>query len=197
MAECLDPELWSLPEEWPAAADSRVEVPAGKARTESVDSMASPTLVTDVEDHLLKGVGLELCLSGWGKHWSNPDLYGSSSTTSTLSFQVKRYDHFLSHDWETSPRRKIWSLLVIFNANCASVLTVIFAVFLGLAVYGKLLPDEVWVYLLPYVVYIFLLCFWQRLRRLFRPPHIVFFDKMCIDQNDQRHPGPGCLSRSI
>ena len=38
---------------------------------------------------------------------------------------------------------------------------------------------------LRYVVYLLVLCFWQRLRRVFFRPLIVFVDKLCIAQHDE------------
>ena len=73
------------------------------------------------------------------------------SDSNNLSFKVKKLAYFLSHDWDTLPRRKIWSLLILFNASGAAIVTVIFAMILGLALYAELLPNETWVYLLPYV----------------------------------------------
>ena len=75
-AMASDPELWSLPEEWPSASvvgKAQPELPVVQPRTESIDTAMSG-LATELEDELLKGVGLDVCLSGWGKYWSNPGM---------------------------------------------------------------------------------------------------------------------------
>lgn len=70
----VDPELWSLPEEWPARCE---KLPPPAPRSPSQNSLGpehlwtSQGLVTDVEDELIQGVGLDIWLSGWGRHWSD------------------------------------------------------------------------------------------------------------------------------
>ena len=75
--DSLDPELWSLPEEWPSRSVSKAETPVVQPRTESMEtalSMMSPGLSTEVDDDLLRGVSLDVCLGAWGKHWAKPTM---------------------------------------------------------------------------------------------------------------------------
>ena len=37
---------------------------------------------------------------------------------------------------------------------------------------------------LPWLVFVFFLCFWQSLRSVSRRPLVVFLDKLCIAQHD-------------
>ena len=43
------------------------------------------------------------------------------------------------------------------------------------------------------VIFVLAACFWQRFRRLIGCPHVVFFDKMCIDQKNEESKIKGIL----
>ena len=47
------------------------------------------------------------------------------------------------------------------------------------------LPNALWTVSLPYAVFIVCFCFWQRFRSIALRPQMVFFDKMCINQEDE------------
>ncbi|CAE7474062.1 unnamed protein product [Symbiodinium pilosum] len=39
--------------------------------------------------------------------------------------------------------------------------------------------------MIGHLTFIIFICFWQRIREVFKTPHIVFLDKLCISQEDQ------------
>ena len=49
---------------------------------------------------------------------------------------------------------------------------------------GELPPGMVAARFLPWLVFVFFLCFWQSLRSVSRRPLVVFLDKLCIAQHD-------------
>jgi len=61
-------------------------------------------LQTELEPELLRAVPLNLCMSGWAKHFVPPDpgMFKVDHSNYDLSRQTEYYDEFLSHDWETS-----------------------------------------------------------------------------------------------
>ena len=57
----------------------------------------------------------------------------------------------------------------------------------------RIIPDERWTELFPLGIFYILLFFWQHLRELFKKPLVVFLDRLCIAQNDDRLKEQGIL----
>lgn len=187
-----EPEDWSVAEErLPAKLGAALEV--------------ENQLLKGLDASLLHGVYLSDCLSGWGKHFANnsaKSMYEIQKRDYNLSFQVSKIDHFLSHDWKTSRRRKIAVMIVYFNTRAAACAAAICAVLVGLCRetpwqdieaatnYDTRSTDLT--SLLPQATFLFFLCFWQRLRALFRPK-TAFLDRLCIAQHDHALKAQGIL----
>eukprot|EP00439_Symbiodinium_sp_Y106_P000283 s2443_g1.t1 len=138
---------------------------------DKVESLCSlDSLPTTLDPELLQGVHLSVCLSGWGK----------------LSRRTAVYDTFLSHDWGTPRWLKFIALVVIFNSRAAAVASAVVSLTVGVLRATGLLPDELWT-----------ACNKPRLIRKIRDfvlrPQIVFLDKLCIDQHDERLKEKGIL----
>lgn len=162
----------------------------------------SRELVTELEDSLIRSVTLSTSLSGFGRHWALPSaasMYEVRSKEYNLSFQTKRYHHFLSHDWKTSRWVKFWSLLILFNLRAATFAMLMCGVIVGLCrESGALLEDKGRVHrlttsLLPWLVLLLVFFCWQRIRSLARRPLLVFLDKLCIAQHDPSLKEQGIL----
>eukprot|EP00434_Breviolum_minutum_P001062 symbB.v1.2.000934.t2/scaffold54.1/size375170/7 len=153
------------------------------------------SLQSYVEPELLRGVPLHTCLSGWGKHWQQSESAMCSTDDSyDLGEQIEQYDVFLSHDWATSRWLKLCSMMIIFNSHAAFWSSFIVSVITGFLRAFEVIPDQMWTISSGYVVYLLVLCFWQRLRRVFFRPLIVFVDKLCIAQHDEELKEKGILA---
>jgi len=140
----------------------------------------------ELEPELIRAVRLDVCLSGWGKHWrDNGSGSLGLSESSNLSQETKEFDNFLSHDWGTGRWEKMVSLLILFNAKPASLTTLIVSLLLMVL---SFLGPSLWAplgALLSLLTFVVTFCFWQRIRSIFRMKAImVFLDKLCIAQHD-------------
>ncbi|CAK8991250.1 unnamed protein product [Durusdinium trenchii] len=145
-------------------------------------------LRTEVDAELLRGVPLEVCLSGWAKHFVPPDpgMFQVDHRNYELSRQTEHYDEFLSHDWQTSRWYKLASMLIVYNSKAAFVATLFVSLLVGILLAMKLLPMELWIQLSVSAVFWIFLCFWQRIKRLCGlRTAMVFLDKLCIAQHDE------------
>ena len=181
---CSDPENWSVPDEevpWRQPKDAK------DVKDNAVMHRQSFTLRTELEPHLMRGVPLSTCMSGWAKHWAGQhgsSMYQTESNQYSLSSVVSFYHCFLSHDWRTSRSAKLCALLVIFNSRAACYVSVLGAVGVGVAVGTSVLPFNIFTAIcVPYIVYVLFLSFWQRLRSVCCPL-MVFLDRLCIAQHD-------------
>ncbi|CAK9033469.1 Uncharacterized protein SCF082_LOCUS20496 [Durusdinium trenchii] len=140
-----------------------------------------------VEPHLLRGVPLTVCLSGWAKHFRPPasGILQNDQESYNLSQPTEGFDEFLSHDWETPRLHKLLTMLIIYNSRAAFVCSFCFSVLVGFLRAVKVLPDGLGTELVAYAVFPLVLCFWQRLRSLFTKPITVFFDMLCVNQHDE------------
>ena len=164
-------------------------------------------LLKQLDASLLRGASLSTCLSGFGHHFSSnaaDSMYEVQSRDYNLSVQVRKLHSFLSHDWKTSRGKKVVAMLIHFNAWAAMLASVISAVLIGL-----LRDSEPWqdiaaatnqstrrtdpTSLVPQLVFVLCLCFWQRLRGLVGRPLVVFLDKLCIAQHDPNLKSKGIL----
>ena len=151
----------------------------------SVSSLAS-----DIDSAQLRGVPLDLCLQGWGKHFHA----GRKSNDYHLSKRVDQIDAFLSHDWKTGRWLKTLTLLLYFNSVPAAVASLLTCIVVCVLIIFKLLPGG-WVVgtLLTHAAFWVIFAFWQRLRALFRSQSVVFLDRLCISQHDEHLKKEGIL----
>ncbi|CAE7222837.1 unnamed protein product [Symbiodinium natans] len=152
------------------------------------------SLPSDLTPRLLQGVPLSICLSGCGQHWAAPRSY-TDDFYSTRRFcqRTENFDVFLSHDWGTSRWLKLCSLLMMFNVRAASTACMVVSIAVGILRAYRIIPDERWTELFPLGIFYILLFFWQHLRELFKKPLVVFLDRLCIAQNDDRLKEQGIL----
>ena len=150
--------------------------------------MGASELLTTLEPELLRGVPLHICLGGWAKHWKPPDpgMFRVDAANYELSRQADFFDDFLSHDWQTSRWTKLCSLLVVYNSRAALVAAILACPLIAVARIEDALPNYRPSSCLVYVVHLFFLCFWQRLRSTVLPPIVVFLDKLCIAQSPEQ-----------
>ncbi|OLP85462.1 hypothetical protein AK812_SmicGene33545 [Symbiodinium microadriaticum] len=133
-----------------------------------------------------RGVSLESVLSGFGKHWANRMGMFNVDRRSIydLTEATRSYDVFLSHDWRSSGRLKVLTLLIVFNSQAAFLASLAVSAMVGVLRAGQILPDEMWTVIFGHITFFLVLVFWQTIRLLFRRKLLVFLDKLCIDQND-------------
>lgn len=144
-------------------------------------------LQTELEPELLRAVPLNLCMSGWAKHFVPPDpgMFKVDHSNYDLSRQTEYYDEFLSHDWETSRWYKLCTMLMIYNSRAAFFCSLVVSIAVGILRATKILPDGLWIQLSVFAVFPLVLCFWQRIRIMFARPLVVFLDKLRIAQHDE------------
>ena len=97
---------------------------------------------------------------------------------------MSEFATFISHDWQSSRWLKFLTLLWIFNLRGATITSLVFALVWGSLMGLGLVPPAIWTLFIPWFVFFFVLCFWQRLRGLIRSPVVVFMDKLCISQDN-------------
>eukprot|EP00438_Fugacium_kawagutii_P013271 Skav218302 [mRNA] locus=scaffold2388:135156:136778:+ [translate_table: standard] len=196
-----DPENWSVGSERLPAKIGVSTVEIGKS-----EGLTENGLLLDLDVSLLRGVSLSTCLSGWGRHFSTQSahsMYEVQHHDYDLSFQVARLQCFLSHDWATPRSKKVLAMLIHFNARAAMIAAVICAIIVGLS-RSRPWQDVVAATnpstritdpssLVPQVAFVLVLCFWQRVRGLFKAPMVVFLDKLCIAQHDPELKAKGIL----
>ena len=150
----------------------------------------SERLSFTVEPELLRAAPLQVVLSGWCRHWKGLRVE-SGEELFELSRPVQSIDVFLSHDWETSRWMKLMAMLLVFNSPAAAVAALLTSIAVGVAQASGVVPDRLWFF--PcYWVYLFVLCFWQRIRGVCRH-RMVFMDKLCINQKDDKMKEVGIL----
>eukprot|EP00438_Fugacium_kawagutii_P014079 Skav208073 [mRNA] locus=scaffold2107:86304:87902:- [translate_table: standard] len=144
-------------------------------------------LQTQVEPELLRGITLDICLSGWARHFVPPDpgMFKVDQSLYDLSKQTEFYDEFLSHDWETSRWYKLCAMLWIYNSQAAFVCTLLMSISVGIFRATEVFPNALWTQLCVFLVFPVVLCFWQRIRGIFCRQKVVFLDKLCIAQHDE------------
>ncbi|CAK9050779.1 Uncharacterized protein SCF082_LOCUS27954 [Durusdinium trenchii] len=117
------------------------------------------------------------------------------------STAVKQINKFISHSWQASARSKYMALLVFYNGKAAVVMgflvaaaTMIFFMFdflPGFMSYAEGGPERK--YLGPWCISLGTLMFLLIL--LFRRPRdLIFLDRLCINQYDEREKSLGVLS---
>ena len=152
------------------------------------------TLSLILEPELLRGTPLHVALSGFGKHWAGLSS-GATGALYQLSQPVESIDVFLSHDWETSRWMKLWALLLCFNSKAAALASLLWSICVGVvkAQLGEnVLKSSVWTFS-SYLVFLTVLCFWQRIRLCFCSPWMIFLDKLCIHQENDELKQKGIL----
>eukprot|EP00439_Symbiodinium_sp_Y106_P014245 s944_g2.t1 len=111
-----------------------------------------------------------------------------------LSEATRNYDVFLSHDWRSSGRLKVLTLLIVFNSQAAFLASLAVSAIVGVLRAGRILPDEMWTVIFGHITFVLVLVFWQTIRLLFRRKLLVFLDKLCIDQSDAELKQRGILN---
>ena len=155
---------------------------------------ALTSLPSDLSPHLLQGVPLSICLSGCGQHWAAPSQYTDDFyATRRFCQRAENFDVFLSHDWKTSRWLKLCSLVMMFNVRAASILSMLVSFAVGLLRVYHVLPDERWTEIFPLIAFYLLLFFWQNIRELFLRPLVVFLDRLCISQTNDKLKEQGIL----
>ncbi|CAE7034900.1 GIP [Symbiodinium sp. CCMP2456] len=113
-------------------------------------------------------------------------MFNVDAANYALSHQADWFDDFLSHDWRTSRFSKLCALLVVYNSRAALLSAFLACPLIALGRTVGVLPNDRPSSCLVYVVHLFVLCFWQRLRSILRPPIMVFLDKLCIAQSPEQ-----------
>eukprot|EP00439_Symbiodinium_sp_Y106_P046293 s451_g5.t3 len=127
-------------------------------------------------------------------HWAAPSQYTDDFyATRRFCRRTENFDVFLSHDWGTSRWLKLCSLAVMFNVRAASILSICVGIAVGLLRAFGVIPDEKWTEAFPLAAFYSLLFFWQHLRELFLRPLVVFLDRLCIAQHDDKLKEQGIL----
>ena len=110
----------------------------------------------------------------------------------SLSQVVTSLDAFLSHDWGTSRWAKMLAMMIIFNSRAAFITSMLASLVLAIWAYCDALPRrQTWTVWPPLVTFYMFLFFWQRIRLLFKPPRMVFLDKLCISQDNDELKAQG------
>eukprot|EP00928_Gymnodinium_smaydae_P035219 TRINITY_DN24820_c1_g2_i1.p1 TRINITY_DN24820_c1_g2~~TRINITY_DN24820_c1_g2_i1.p1 ORF type:complete len:526 (-),score=49.81 TRINITY_DN24820_c1_g2_i1:308-1885(-) len=162
----------------------------------------SRKLCLEVEQDLLRGVGIDAVLTRFGYAFkfgvndARAEEYDAGKTR-----KVDGYDDFISHDWVSGRMRKTLALCVIHNSDAAMVVAAIVGACLCALqrlgpVYSYLHSNGEGVYskLLCPLVFVAVLFCWQDLRAACRiKPRDVFLDKYCIDQQDPERKAKGIL----
>ncbi|CAE7039688.1 GIP [Symbiodinium sp. CCMP2592] len=113
-------------------------------------------------------------------------MFNVDASNYALSRQADWFDDFLSHDWHTSRFSKLCTLLVVYNSRAALLAAFLACPLIAFSRTVGVLPNDRLSSCLVYVVHLFVLCFWQRLRSILRPPIMVFLDKLCIAQSPEQ-----------
>ncbi|CAJ1376047.1 unnamed protein product [Effrenium voratum] len=168
-------------------------VPMPRAETVPPPETEIKILPTSLPKELLRGVPLQVCLAGFGKHWAASDAASLRGTSSySLSQVVTSLDAFLSHDWGTSRWAKMLAMMIIFNSRAAFITSMLASLVLAIWAYCDALPRrQTWTVWPPLVTFYMFLFFWQRIRLLFKPPRMVFLDKLCISQDNDELKAQG------
>eukprot|EP00929_Paragymnodinium_shiwhaense_P094061 TRINITY_DN54478_c0_g1_i1.p1 TRINITY_DN54478_c0_g1~~TRINITY_DN54478_c0_g1_i1.p1 ORF type:complete len:577 (-),score=38.73 TRINITY_DN54478_c0_g1_i1:398-2128(-) len=157
------------------------------------ESTRTRRLPSRVEGHILQGVAVTEVLSGFGKHMQSNS--GESAMQRRMSEKVAELDDFISHDWGTPRLQKVLSLCFLFNHRAAVVASC--AIAPPLAVIGESIDVPViqgqWAKLVCPVIYVTVFLSWQRISSLWRKPKSVFFDKLCINQDDPDEKSAGIM----
>jgi len=181
-----DPDTWSIPLE-NVFSGFEHRVPTDEDGEEIGKEDLRHSLSMKIDCDLLRGVSLATCLSAWGRHWSSSSgtsMYQAGSRDYSLSFVVSEFATFISHDWQSSRWLKFLTLLWIFYLRSATITSLVVAVVWGSLMGLGLVPPVIWTIFIPWFVFFFVLCFWQRARGLIRSPVVVFMDKLCISQDN-------------
>eukprot|EP00929_Paragymnodinium_shiwhaense_P020297 TRINITY_DN13582_c0_g1_i1.p1 TRINITY_DN13582_c0_g1~~TRINITY_DN13582_c0_g1_i1.p1 ORF type:complete len:619 (+),score=37.37 TRINITY_DN13582_c0_g1_i1:214-2070(+) len=172
-------------------------------------------LPMEIPDSLMRAVPLTRALSNFGQYWKSIDAKASDYD---ISENVVRLDDFISHDWTTPRFLKVIALCFYYNAEAAAVASLVIGALTCwiqsgwsfdfppeafstyetqeyVAISNE--PIEVRIGWLAYmccpIVYLLVLCFGQRFRGRFISERLVFLDKLCIHQTDDKLKSAGIL----
>ncbi|CAJ1339729.1 unnamed protein product [Effrenium voratum] len=84
------------------------------------------------------------------------------------------------------------AMMIIFNSRAAFITSMLASLVLAIWAYCDALPRrQTWTVWPPLVTFYMFLFFWQRIRLLFKPPRMVFLDKLCISQDNDELKAQG------
>lgn len=169
-------------------------------------------LSTSMDPSLLRGIRISKVLRGAGVGLKYSPMQVGSGTEYAMSEQVERLDDFVSHDWESNRWMKVVTLCYTYNGHAALIVSLIVGLALAVLqlddvnvlpklpgqrrveIAGQTVPcaDGVWSILICPWVFLLVMFHWQQIQDLMCPGRCrklfgyqVFFDKYCIDQQDE------------
>eukprot|EP00928_Gymnodinium_smaydae_P060863 TRINITY_DN4473_c0_g1_i1.p1 TRINITY_DN4473_c0_g1~~TRINITY_DN4473_c0_g1_i1.p1 ORF type:complete len:562 (-),score=66.31 TRINITY_DN4473_c0_g1_i1:54-1739(-) len=173
--------------------------------TDYLSPQSMRSLQTNASASLVRGVSLSNALSGFGKRWS--DNVGSQADFD-LSVQCDEIGDYISHAWRTPRIEKILSLFYLYNSGPAMVASIAFGVayaggliaittddaepLIGKCTYLDMIIRNGCLFFCL-VVYFYVLCRWHAIQGMLRP-NLVFLDKICINQCDNKQKRKAILS---
>ena len=170
----------------------RTSLKLSKKRWSASDYSLDPSAPQD--DLMIRAVPLDICLAGWGTHFSRA---ANRKADFHLSQKADVIDHFLSHDWKTPRFDKFLALIWTFNCKAAVVATAIVSCLVGVLRIGLDATLGMGNHWSPvgfgYLTFAFTLCFWQRMRSCCCKPWKVFLDRLCINQEDEEEKRRGTI----
>jgi len=155
-----------------------------------IEELGTTELLEDLDGELCNATPLGTCLRGCGRYWSLKADINVEDVTVPSSY----YDAFVSHEWGSSGLLKVLTLTMTYNLRAATVATFLGSLLLGVLRVFELLPDDERTVAIGYAIFFVFICFWQRIRECFCKPHLMFVDKLCIEQKDAREKTKGILS---
>jgi len=183
--------------------DSCNDESAGSDSAESVeDSLPMNHLSSDVPEKLVRAVKPLLVTSGFGRKFAcKTGSFAETEADYSKSLAVAKIDDFISHSWQTERWTKFLAVCMVYNMPAAAVLSWLAALLvlvLQLEVFS-VLPRSVtfqvkhggevfhctYSYLglvLCPCIFLFISIFWQYICL----PTMVFVDKFCIHQSNQK-----------
>jgi len=153
---------------------------------------------SDLEAELIRGVPLNVCLSGFGRHFNNRNgnMFSNIQDKYSVSQKTNNIDDFLSHDWETKRRDKFLALAWTFNLRAAVLANFVASCLVGLVRSCMPWPGHWSLIIIPYLIFFFFLFGWQEMRSKVWGCRLVFLDCLCIPQHDENLKRRGIMGLS-
>jgi len=163
------------------------------------DHLGDPTLI--------RGIKISTMVNDFGRAFkTSTGNISLNKKDYNKSFEVKRLDYFLSHEWSGDRLAKTLALLYFFNSRAASVASIFTAAVCAILQLewvacldrgatvrfsngGGTISGSfgIWCSILCPVVFFVTFVFWQRIKNAFHcSSDTVFLDKFCVDQVHER-----------